>query len=222
MGLDTLESRKVCTTPKQKERMTRILDAARQAFAEHDFHDVLMDDVAREASVGKGTIYRYFPDKESLYFAVIFDGVKELKNRIRTAPSDRVHPEQTIRKLIFAVFSFLRQNSFFFRLMTLEDSKLRNGENPNRQRWGQERDGLIDAIAQVLVEAGEAGTIQVRHPRTEAQILMGMIRAVRRYDEDLLTIEQEVEEVSRIFLGGMRSSGCENEYVSGLQPVDSV
>jgi AcrR family transcriptional regulator len=43
----------------------RILQAARELFAS-DQPDVQMDDVARRAGVGVGTVYRHFPDKQAL------------------------------------------------------------------------------------------------------------------------------------------------------------
>jgi len=43
----------------------RILAAAREAFAAHGA-DAQMDDVARRAGVGVGTVYRHFPTKEAL------------------------------------------------------------------------------------------------------------------------------------------------------------
>jgi AcrR family transcriptional regulator len=49
----------------------RILDAAARLFASHRFHEAKMDDVAALAEVGKGTLYRYFQDKEALYLALL-------------------------------------------------------------------------------------------------------------------------------------------------------
>src|SRR5215212_1413099 len=48
----------------------RILDAARCACAEHGA-SVQMDDVARGAGVGVGTVYRHFPTKETLIEALV-------------------------------------------------------------------------------------------------------------------------------------------------------
>ncbi|HCX95501.1 MAG TPA: TetR/AcrR family transcriptional regulator, partial [Spirochaetaceae bacterium] len=65
------------------EKYDRILDAAAALFARHPFHKVLLSDVARDASVGKGTLYLYFKSKEELYFAVLFRGFSNLVNRLR-------------------------------------------------------------------------------------------------------------------------------------------
>jgi AcrR family transcriptional regulator len=47
----------------------RVLEAARAVFAEHG-RDAQMDDVARRAGVGVGTVYRHFPTKEALVSAL--------------------------------------------------------------------------------------------------------------------------------------------------------
>lgn len=48
----------------------KVLDAARAAFAEHG-GEAQMEDVARRAGVGVGTVYRHFPTKEALGEALI-------------------------------------------------------------------------------------------------------------------------------------------------------
>lgn len=189
-------------TQRQCDRVACILEAARLAFSESAFQDVLMDDVAREAGVGKGTIYRYFPDKESLYFAVIFDGLEDLLRQIQSSLPDTAEVESRVRDLVFTLVSFFRQNRFFFRLMNVEDNKVGGGDNPNRRRWHQKRGELIDAVAGMLDYARRAGALRIVYPRTEAQILLGMVRSVLRNNDDNLTLQQMAEEIVRIYLHG--------------------
>ncbi|MTD57507.1 TetR family transcriptional regulator [Amycolatopsis sp. RM579] len=47
----------------------RILSVAREAFTEHG-PDAPLDDIARRAQVGPGTLYRHFPNREALIEAV--------------------------------------------------------------------------------------------------------------------------------------------------------
>jgi AcrR family transcriptional regulator len=47
----------------------RVLEGAREVFAEHG-RDAQMDDVAKRAGVGVGTVYRHFPTKEALVAAL--------------------------------------------------------------------------------------------------------------------------------------------------------
>jgi AcrR family transcriptional regulator len=55
----------------------KLLDAARAAFAEEGA-DVKLEDVARRAGVGIGTLYRNFPDRRDLLEAVYFDEIDGL------------------------------------------------------------------------------------------------------------------------------------------------
>ena len=66
-----------------------ILHAAELIFSRQDFHEVLMEDVARACGVGKGTIYRYFPGKRELYVAVMFEAIDSLREKLRAALDTR-------------------------------------------------------------------------------------------------------------------------------------
>ena len=55
----------------------RVLEAAREALAEHGL-DAQMDDIAARAGVGVGTVYRHFPTKEDLVGALVADRWRSL------------------------------------------------------------------------------------------------------------------------------------------------
>src|SRR5919199_2999337 len=56
----------------------RVLRAARDAFAESGL-EVGVEEIARRAGVGKGTLYRRFPTKEALVNAIFEDRLDELE-----------------------------------------------------------------------------------------------------------------------------------------------
>ena len=64
------------TTAPERERADarrnreKVLEAARAVFSEQG-RDAQMDDVARRAGVGVGTVYRHFPTKEALIEALM-------------------------------------------------------------------------------------------------------------------------------------------------------
>ena len=190
-------------TPKQQDRRDRILRAARKAFAENDFHKVLMEDVARTAGVGKGTIYRYFPDKESLYFSVIFDGIHGLKHQIQESLVSDDTTEMRGRTVVDTLISFFRQNRYFFRLMSIEDSKVVGDRNPNRRRWHKERAGLVEGISEVLSPGAQDGSLHVLDPETDAHMLLGMVRAVVRRKSSRLCKRDMAAGICRVFLHGI-------------------
>ncbi|GAA0278523.1 TetR/AcrR family transcriptional regulator [Cryptosporangium japonicum] len=55
----------------------RLLDAAREAVAQHGA-DASLDDIARRAGVGSGTLYRHFPTRAALLEAVFHEQIDGL------------------------------------------------------------------------------------------------------------------------------------------------
>src|SRR5262252_9929057 len=59
----------------------KLLSAAATAFAEHGADDVSLEEIARRAGVGIGTLYRHFPTRQALLEAVYRDQVEALRAR---------------------------------------------------------------------------------------------------------------------------------------------
>ena len=64
----------------------RILDAAGALVAEQGIEAVSMDDVARAACVGTGTLYRRFGDRAGLAFALLDEQTRDFQNALLSGP----------------------------------------------------------------------------------------------------------------------------------------
>jgi AcrR family transcriptional regulator len=62
----------------------KVLAAARAVFSENG-RDAQMDDVARRAGVGVGTVYRHFPTKEALIEALMVDSFQAIAAKAEAA-----------------------------------------------------------------------------------------------------------------------------------------
>ncbi|MGO4616639.1 TetR/AcrR family transcriptional regulator [Nocardia sp. 2YAB30] len=74
--------------PDARRNRDRVLAAAQEAFAAEGL-SVPLDEIARRAGVGAGTVYRHFPTKEALFEAAIVDRVDRiiaLAHELTTAP----------------------------------------------------------------------------------------------------------------------------------------
>nr|WSY55831.1 TetR/AcrR family transcriptional regulator [Streptomyces sp. NBC_00886] len=58
----------------------RLLKVAAEAFAEHG-ENASLDDIAKRAGVGSGTLYRHFPTRQALLEAVYVDAIEALAGR---------------------------------------------------------------------------------------------------------------------------------------------
>ncbi len=103
-------------------RREALLDAARALFATSRYRDVKMVDVARLAEVAKGTVFLYFPTKESLFLALFEDELVRWADDLASALSrTRSRSPSGIASIIVAS---LKGRDAFTRLLPLVDHVL--------------------------------------------------------------------------------------------------
>ena len=62
-----------------------ILDAARTVFAEQGYDGASVRDIIRRTELASGTFYNYFPDKDTIFVALIEETGEEARRRVRNA-----------------------------------------------------------------------------------------------------------------------------------------
>jgi AcrR family transcriptional regulator len=162
-------------TPFLAERM---LDAAARLFGTQRFHEARMDDIAAEAEVSKGTLYRYFKDKEELYLALLdrcsHDLVALLRERIGAAEGARARLEAFVEALITY---FDAQPHLFDLIQRAEVLRSPGQEFP----WQQARDENLRLCRALFQEGARHGEFRVRDPEQGSLMLLGGLRAVIRF-----------------------------------------
>jgi AcrR family transcriptional regulator len=111
---------------RKEARPAELIEAGLQEFALKGFAATKMEDVARRAGVAKGTIYRYFDDKEALFLAAM---------RLRVAPLfDQIAAfvdafPGTTRDLLTLVFRLAHERMVNSDLRTLMRVVIAEGDN---------------------------------------------------------------------------------------------
>jgi len=104
---------------RKREREARkdvIVDAAERVFASKPFNRVNMRDIAREAGISPASIYRYFPDQQTLFVEAFLRGAKEMTS-IVVDIIDR-NGEFCIENAAEQLIDYLTVNDQYFRMMT--------------------------------------------------------------------------------------------------------
>jgi AcrR family transcriptional regulator len=78
----------------------QIIAAARAIFAEHG-PEIAMEEIARTAGVGVGTLYRRFPDRDSLIRAVAVDSFQRVLDDAKAAARDEPTAWQALVRLLY-------------------------------------------------------------------------------------------------------------------------
>lgn len=177
-----------------------ILRAAETIFTRHDFHEVLMEDVAHECGVGKGTLYRYFPSKHDLYLAVMFEGIGALRDDLQVALRKPGEPAEKIKYIVRCILSHFWDRRFFFALIHRNEDK---PQDPDGREWLRRRAEIVDIVQRTLEEAIAAGHMRALSPRIAAEMLLGMVRGVNRYHGRHDTLEDMVGAVVKVFWHGV-------------------
>jgi AcrR family transcriptional regulator len=104
---------------KEQERETRrvlIVDAAERSFAAKPFNRVSMRDIAREAGISAASIYRYFPDQQTLFVEAFLRGSRRIIDSFRTAVEE--NQGVSLEHIAGEFLDFLIENDPYFRMMT--------------------------------------------------------------------------------------------------------
>jgi AcrR family transcriptional regulator len=97
---------------EERQRATRrqLVAAARRLFGRRGVFDVPVEDLAREAGVGKGTVYLYFADRDSLLGAALEDSLEEVERWIDERVVDREGGPERARRIALAYLEFFRRH----------------------------------------------------------------------------------------------------------------
>jgi AcrR family transcriptional regulator len=159
------------------EKEEKILEASAKLFATRPFHEVLLSDVAAAASVGKGTIYTYFKNKDELYRAVLYRGFTELLEGLRLRLRKSAHqPRESLRVLIGEYVDYARRNPHLFELMRTVSTR-----PSERAKWAQKRQDLSDLIESIIRRGIKMGHFEDPHPELTALFIPGLLRSAFLY-----------------------------------------
>jgi AcrR family transcriptional regulator len=187
----------------KRDRKADIMRAAEKLFTARRYHEISLDDVVAEAHVGKGTIYRYFRNKEDLFFQVAQSGFEELCEMLQSdVPVDAPFSKQVLcacRK----ISGFFGRRRQLFRMMQTEHARMFWRRGDARQRWRERRGRLVDAIAGIIRKGVDEGVVRSDiAPEVLARYLLGTLRTRTWTSTEAADHPETLESVIDLFLHG--------------------
>ncbi|NLW49759.1 MAG: TetR/AcrR family transcriptional regulator [Candidatus Brocadiaceae bacterium] len=164
------------------DKAEQIRKVAERLFASHRYHEVTLDDVCRKAGVGKGTVYRYFKDKEDLFWQVIASGQDELTASVEAVAEEQTDPGMGLREAIVRIAEFFRERHNLFRLVWSEQLRDSRRRSTLQKRWGVRDEKVIAVVAGFIAKGIKDGNYQTAlEPAAAARLLLGMVRTALRH-----------------------------------------
>ncbi len=101
---------------EREARKNLIVNAAERSFAGKPFNKVSMRDIAREAGISPASIYRYFPDQQTLFVEAFLRGSRRVIESFRVAVEE--NSGVSLERIGGEFLDFLIENDPYFRMMT--------------------------------------------------------------------------------------------------------
>jgi TetR/AcrR family transcriptional regulator, fatty acid metabolism regulator protein len=97
---------------KGELRKQQILDSAKRLFSKKGYHNTHVEDILKEISIGKGTFYEYFSNKEELFILLLVNFLNEWEKAVFDTITDIANEDirTYYRVLIKRSLEFFRNN----------------------------------------------------------------------------------------------------------------
>jgi AcrR family transcriptional regulator len=156
----------------------RVLDEAARLFGTLRFHEVRMDDVADQSGVSKGTLYRYFKDKEELFLALVNRASEQFTARCKAAVQYAPGARAGLVALVGAIIAFFDEQPHLLEL--IQRAEIRHGMDSGTV-WRESRAELIHLVLDLFAEGERQGEFRLPDPEMTMLLLLGGLRAVIRF-----------------------------------------
>ena len=114
--IDNIDSKEMRKQKVRDAKTKLILDAALEVLSQKGYYETRLEDIAEKAGFSKSALYRYYQDKEEIFFTI---AVQEKNKVIRKLSSDQYriskeyHISENLRRLLAVSFTAWGDNFSF-------------------------------------------------------------------------------------------------------------
>ena len=189
----------------KKSKKELIFLALEKILPEKRFHEITLDEVAQTAKVGKGTIYRYFEDKEDLFFQLAIRGFDEMCQILEGCPAPKAGEDFFLHltSTCELISGFFNKRRALLRVINIQEGVVSRLRQNSRERWHEHRQRLVAALGGVLRTGVERGEISSSmNVEVMARLLLSMMRGRWHMFEDNPDERPTIEETVHLFIKG--------------------
>jgi len=138
---------------KEKDsRKKLILRSARSLFFKKGFNKVTVDEIAKSAELGKGSIYLYFDSKEEIYAQILLSDIDNFNRRVSVLLEKGSSATDLLTEFSYIYIDFFLNDDELFRILMaymLQPAKMNLPEKLNAQILNANASS-INVIGQIL------------------------------------------------------------------------
>jgi AcrR family transcriptional regulator len=194
-------------TQERKTRQRIIIEAAERVYGKMPFEEVNMRAIAKEAAISVSSIYRYFPDQQSLFVEAFILGTREIIARVE----DHIARGEISGLKDFArmYMDFLLEHDHYFRMMT---HFMLNGRLAGRplEKLNQAARAILDQFDRVFAQNGIDGSTRL-YSHAFFAALNGILISFGKYPgRDPADVRRHMRKLADIVADMLENPGCTN------------
>ena len=204
------------------QKLEHILRTSARIFAEKSYHSTSMRDISRATGVSLAGLYHYCKSKEQLLFLIQDQCFGRVLERLEERIKRNTDPFEKLRIFIDNHLSFFAANMAEMKVLSHEAESLA-GDLHKHVSTKKERYAKL--ARKILREIEEQEQTSARVDLTIATYaLFGMMNWIYNwYDpRGKLSVNQLVDNITRLFLAGFLSEDYEPSAVAGSQAREKV
>jgi AcrR family transcriptional regulator len=196
------------------DKITQITEAAQKRFGIFGIEKTSMREIANDLRLSKASLYYYFPDKESLYKAVIEKEQEEFIKKISENIASIKDPEQLLREYTIARLSYFRTllNLSRLRLEAFSDMK-----PVFRETIIKFKEKETEIVIKILSSGISSGKFFISNIDNTASLFLDLLKGLRVSvvndkrtlfieDEEYNSLLQKTVAFTEIFIRGIRNN----------------
>jgi len=172
----------------------KLLTAAAETFAEHGADDVSLEQIAKRAGVGIGTLYRHFPTRHALLEAVYSDQMEALRARADDLIATKPPAE--------ALATWLRDLIDFARTKRMLTSALLTTVSKDSEVMTSNSRIMRGAAADILTNAQQARVVR---SDADPADLMRLVHAISMTTEWAGDDNEQADRLLALVIDGLRT-----------------
>ncbi|WP_230158742.1 TetR/AcrR family transcriptional regulator [Peribacillus sp. Bi96] len=177
------------------DRKKLILEAATKSFSLFGYKATTMDQVAKIANVGKGTIYTFYKNKEELFKEIVQRLIEEMKYEAEQSLDDQLHFFENLHRAVYRILEFRQEHQLSLKLLQ-EEREI--GTPAVQDMVNEMEEAIVSYIKEKLKIAIFKGYIQPCDPEITAFLMLKMYLALI-YDWERNHAPLEKEEIAELF-----------------------
>ena len=209
-----VKEEKINRKEKKREQM---LEVAAELFSKKNYHEVMMDDVARLTDVAKGTVYNYFASKEELYFTIMSSKLNHLNTSLKNKIASEISIIDSLHSYVIHLYMFMMKYQNFFLMYQKE---YMNAQNDFCNELRVMDDELKSILSDVIYKGKRENQFRDIEESFAVKLVLGSIfGTVQRGIESQYSGNKLTEEREKLFdfvLHGL-FSGFQNNKVRPLK-----